>query len=831
MLSGRRLQYALCLHRLPGLEAFHANLIRNVAGGPKRIVVVQGPREYQFRTLSTRKSTGRTTTKSSSSNGEAASASASSGRNRPPRSTKAAVPQDTPDSSSTTATSASVKPRKTATKSSKTTTSFIGDDVTTAATAAGIVHRAEIPDYKHSTIPPSQELDALQVLIEELSLTNSSLEKREILAQHADQAPLLGWIYDPLRQFHVTSARIIKYAVARTQRQDEAASSLTPGGIGEAVDFEKEDGLVTRMNHPDMSTRQRSEAKARATALGQGYTTLSQLLNALSTRAISGHTALDAILIFMERFCGNETITTTTGKSRSQGNGLSYGVRMEQLLTMPRSKVLMKILDKNLKAGCSVGMLREVFPTLIPGFYVALGHSLPTVEAAQPLFAKDEAAADSEAESGKAKSKAKKKKKVTTDSNVETDQVAEWYASRKLDGVRCLVRVDRLTGGIETISRNGKGFEGLTLIQDALHDVVRTRYSADQGGQEGWDGFFARALGLDGHSGAELPDQLIMDGEVCMFLTEPLHESPAAAVEDAQAAVDVKAVVVGGTDDGFGRENFLKAISFVRRGMTDEDDNAYFESSTNKDAEESLDLQGRGDRGDSTSGSSLGGTEMPVYCIFDCLTDKEFRERIGTRPFSQRIRGIADALSKVSQQKGGSVVGLMRVLQQTKIESFEQLQRMVNKGMKRGWEGVMLRKDIGYEGKRSRNLLKIKQFQDAEFVVEEAMLGSMRLPLQGQFEERDNVLTNVVIHHRGNRVRVGSGFSAEDRIRFGKDPSLIVGKTITVQYFEESQPMGTAVAAAAEGDGVIVQTDDAGAVWSLRFPTVKAIYDKGPRQI
>jgi hypothetical protein len=114
------------------------------------------------------------------------------------------------------------------------------------------------------------------------------------------------------------------------------------------------------------------------------------------------------------------------------------------------------------------------------------------------------------------------------------------------------------------------------------------------------------------------------------------------------------------------------------------------------------------------------------------------------------------------------------------------------------------------------------------------MVGSMRLPLHGHFEERDNVLTNVVIHHRGTKVRVGSGFSAEDRIRFGKDPSLIVGKTITVKYFEESKALtkddngSTANGGQNDREG---DEDGQGGLWSLRFPTVKAIYEDGPRDI
>ena len=33
------------------------------------------------------------------------------------------------------------------------------------------------------------------------------------------------------------------------------------------------------------------------------------------------------------------------------------------------------------------------------------------------------------------------------------------------------------------------------------------------------------------------------------------------------------------------------------------------------------------------------------------------------------------------------------------------------------WEGFMIRKDVSYEGKRSNNLLKVKTFYDAEYIV------------------------------------------------------------------------------------------------------------------
>ena len=49
----------------------------------------------------------------------------------------------------------------------------------------------------------------------------------------------------------------------------------------------------------------------------------------------------------------------------------------------------------------------------------------------------------------------------------------------------------------------------------------------------------------------------------------------------------------------------------------------------------------------------------------------------------------------------------------------------------------------------------------------------MRLAVDGVFGEYD-AMANIWIEHKGVRVSVGSGFTAEQRIRFGKRPEDIV---------------------------------------------------------
>ncbi|KAF9149645.1 hypothetical protein BG015_008553 [Linnemannia schmuckeri] len=706
----------------------------------------------------------------------------------------------------------------------------------------------EISNYRCSKTKPHQDLDRLQAIVDQLVSTNAWVSKRDILAQHPEQAPLLAWIYDPQRQFYARPANIIKYAQRWARQQDEALAAakaaVVVGGTS-TIDSGPTGSSSFSTEHP-------SGAKSKAVQSEKGFDTLSSLLEALSSRSIVGHASLEAILTFMDRYCGPGSESSFEALDKINSPDGSYSRAMAILLSTPRSKLLLKVLDKNLKAGCGIALIREAFPTLLPGFHVALGKYMP-LESARELFEQKMTLIE---KSTKGK---KSIKKNATISDPKTDD-AEWLGSRKLDGVRCLVRIDRRTGNITTLSRSGRVFEGTGKIQDSFRSIMRMGHGDDE--DRGRDEFFRQAFGLTDKDESALPEALILDGEMCVFMAEPFHEQPAGSSQSPSPSPSpsTSPVLVGLLDeDGLGREQFTKAITFVTRGAV--------EASLDADDDEFSKDKPTATKTDSLEEMSLE-YDRPIYCIFDCLTDNEFKDREGTRPLLDRIGGVTRALM---QSRGVHDSGvLVKVLSQTKVESFEQLQKMVTQGVERGWEGVILRKNVGYEGKRSRNLLKFKEFQEAEFTVEEATLGTMRLPLNGQFEERYG-LTSVTVVHRGNRVGVGSGFTAEERIRFGKDPSLIVGKTITVKYFEESKTYSSSGSASSGGGGgggggsddeasvgndrvyrspsrvrsssIDQSADDSDrdnsedkgdggdAVWSLRFPIVKAIYGDGPREL
>lgn len=228
--------------------------------------------------------------------------------------------------------------------------------------------------------------------------------------------------------------------------------------------------------------------------------------------------------------------------------------------------------------------------------------------------------------------------------------------------------------------------------------------------------------------------------------------------------------------------------------------------------------------------------EEPSYKMFDMLTVEEFDSQTSERILSERLEQL-DATIPAGHKN-------LRTLEQIRLteETFKTLQ---DEFRAKGWEGLILRKDVIYKGKRSQEILKMKDFSDAEFTVLSIEVDKFPKLIKGDggdmldFDGRgrcafvdgkyymsseviDGVevgvgdvlgaveyvdgLKTVEIEYKGNRVNVGSGFSLREREEFFADPSKIIGKTITVQYFEET----------ANDNGTV----------SMRFPTLKAIHGR-----
>ena len=316
------------------------------------------------------------------------------------------------------------------------------------------------------------------------------------------------------------------------------------------------------------------------------------------------------------------------------------------------------ILERNLKIRASIKLINRAIPGLIPTFSVALAEKF------------DESVLD------------KKKIDFVND---------DWYISRKLDGVRCLVFVDEF-GETEVRSRSGKKISTLYNLEQLVKDTGVT--------------------------------SAVFDGEICKV----------------------------GEEDNENFQDIMKEINRKNHQITEF-----------------------------------------TYFIFDLLTSDEFYEGSSIRTLSTRFKQLKDVVRKSKK---------FRYLPQGLIKSEDHF-HMIQAKVPDSWEGLMLRKDAPYKGKRSKDIYKVKKFFDAEYQVIDIATGPFRYVKEG-VEVEEDMLSAVIVEHKGNRVNVGSGFTIEQRKHFYDYPANIMEKTITVQYFEESQSQS--------GD------------YSLRFPVVKHIH-------
>ncbi len=133
--------------------------------------------------------------------------------------------------------------------------------------------------------------------------------------------------------------------------------------------------------------------------------------------------------------------------------------------------------------------------------------------------------------------------------------------------------------------------------------------------------------------------------------------------------------------------------------------------------------------------------------------------------------GFLQRLEKARAWFAGHPSPYAFVIAQTAVKDENQLEKDLQRVRKLGGEGLIVRKpDALYSAGRSTEILKVKEYQDAEAVV------VAYLPGQGRNLGRLGAL--LVQLPDGRRFKIGSGFSDEEREH---PPPL--GETITFKFF------------------------------------------------
>lgn len=97
-------------------------------------------------------------------------------------------------------------------------------------------------------------------------------------------------------------------------------------------------------------------------------------------------------------------------------------------------------------------------------------------------------------------------------------------------------------------------------------------------------------------------------------------------------------------------------------------------------------------------------------------------------------------------------------------------------------EGLILNTDVPYKRTRHKGILKVKRFYTMDLPIIRCEEGTGRL---------SGMLGAVVVGYKDNEVKVGSGFSDEQRAEFWRSRDELIGSLCEVKYKEISTDKNT----------------------------------------
>lgn len=117
------------------------------------------------------------------------------------------------------------------------------------------------------------------------------------------------------------------------------------------------------------------------------------------------------------------------------------------------------------------------------------------------------------------------------------------------------------------------------------------------------------------------------------------------------------------------------------------------------------------------------------------------------------------------------------ILYQGKYDT-QIIKKELDKQIELEHEGIMINiANAPYQATRTKNLLKVKAMQDCDLKI---------IGFEEGTGKNKGTLGAIIVDYKGFKVKVGSGFTDEDREYFWNNQNELIGRIITVQYFEET---------------------------------------------
>ena len=182
-----------------------------------------------------------------------------------------------------------------------------------------------------------------------------------------------------------------------------------------------------------------------------------------------------------------------------------------------------------------------------------------------------------------------------------------------------------------------------------------------------------------------------------------------------------------------------------------------------------------------------------VFHVFDIIPREVFLSNDMSKPlpYSERRKTLNSLFAIADDQEWLKLVPALYSGSDT-----EQIEKIAHDLIEEGKEGAMINDNsANYQFGRTKSLLKVKEFHSADLVVTGYFEG------QGKYE---GTLGGLIVDYNGNEVKVGSGFTDEQRDEYWAKREEMINRIVQIDFFSES-------------------TNQNNDEISLRFPTIKGI--------
>lgn len=165
------------------------------------------------------------------------------------------------------------------------------------------------------------------------------------------------------------------------------------------------------------------------------------------------------------------------------------------------------------------------------------------------------------------------------------------------------------------------------------------------------------------------------------------------------------------------------------------------------------------------------------YTIFDIIPVKDFENATPKVEYKYRRRILDDCAKQMCESE---YVKVTPVLYEGTDQSV--IEMLLSKMVEQDKEGLMVNLDVPYQRTRHRGILKVKRFYTMDLPIIRCEEGSGRL---------EGALGALVLAYKNNEVKVGSGFTDEQRATYWENREQLQGTICEVKYKEISKDKKT----------------------------------------